>query len=180
MTGLDCLREELKKRGLTKAQIMSSTVAVVLDVLSQTGTQFTDVVKAEQELERIKADIRAEKWNLRQLEAELVGINDAVNRERKARDAQLNAKYAKLNEKWDELHSYAEEFNKSLLEAETAEARDRLRIAQMYTNSVSRENGYEETAYSIGLASILCGNCHPISALKAINPKLFDGGAVRR
>lgn len=57
MTGLDCLREELEKRGLSKAQINSKAVAVVLDVVARSGDKYTQMWKSEEEASKHEREL---------------------------------------------------------------------------------------------------------------------------
>ena len=57
MTGLDCLKEELLKRGCTKQQADSKVVPVVLEILANNGTPYTEMEEAKNELSRIKNSI---------------------------------------------------------------------------------------------------------------------------
>jgi hypothetical protein len=160
MTGLECLRAELRKRGFTNAQIegkAASAIAVaVLDIVANTDHVFSDMVKAERELE----DIRHK--------AELCRKSED-RRWDDLREAEQDFKQAR----W-EMVQYIEKFNAALSECETAEGRDAMRRAQMFVNSVSVNSKYDNTAYIIGLASILTnGSIGAIDELKKMNPKLF-------
>ena len=157
MTGLDCLRDELAKRGLSKAQIESKSVAVVLDVIANTGERYT---------------------NLQDEEAHASNKLNELKYVLKAGERQLSSLEFKLNELRREMRGYKDyinEFNKSLLECETQEGRDAMRIAQMFVNSVDVDTKYDNTAYIIGLASILSGGkINAIKELKKINKKIPD------
>lgn len=157
MTGLDYLRDELAKRGLSKAQIESKSVAVVLDVVANTGERYTNLQGEEAHASN----------RLHELECTL-----------EVKERQLRSLEIKLNESRREMQEhkdYINEFNKSLLECETQEGRDAMRIAQMFINSVDVDTKYDNTAYIIGLASILSGGrINAINELKKINKKIAD------
>lgn len=132
MTGLEMLKQEMLKRGCTKAQTESKLVAIVLDIVAETGTAYTDLREAE---ERMKV------------------INNAEVALRKRKKALEEAE-----EKFRaETEDYVEDFQTLLRNCETAKARDALRVAQMFTDSIDIKCAYDNTAYINGLAMILCG-----------------------
>lgn len=157
MTGLDYLRDELAKRGLSKTQIESKSVAAVLDVVANTGERYTNLqgeeVHASNRLYALERTLEVKERQVRRLEFKL----------------------SELGREMQEYKDYINEFNKSLLECETQEGRDAMRIAQMFVNSVDVDTKYDNTAYIIGLASILSGGkINAIKELKKINKKIAD------
>ena len=158
MTGLELLREELKKRGFNDHNVNGKLVAAVLDILSNTDHVYSDMVKAEQELDAVRR--RVKRMTL-----------EYLRREHELEKAEQDFKQAR----W-EMVQYIEKFNSALSECETAEGRDAMRRAQMFVNSVSVGSKYDNTAFIIGLASILTnGSIGAIDELKKVNPKLFGG-----
>ncbi len=156
MTGLELLREELKKRGFNDHNVNGKLVAAVLDILSNTDHAYSDMVKAEQELDAVRLRVKRKSLEYTRREFEL-------------KQAEQDFKQAR----W-EVVQYIEKFNAALSECETAEGRDAMRRAQMFVNSVSVNSKYDNTAYIIGLASILTnGSIGAIDELKKVNPKLF-------
>jgi len=162
MTGLDCLREEMMNRGLTKRQCDSKVVAVVLDILANAGNEYQKAWECEQQYTK----------KLMHLENELNKIDYKIRRkENELFTYQRQIETAKENR--EHCEDYIDEFNKSLQECETAEGRDAMRTAQMFVNSVDVDTKYGNTAYIIGLASILSGGkVQAIQELKKINKKL--------
>ena len=155
MTGLDCLREELRKRGMSKVQIESKVVAVVLDILANTGTVHADLRDAEIELNEVQDQLRRAKDRLSYYEERLRNNHNTLERE------------------WDEKEAYICKFNEELQHCETPDGRDAMRRAQMFVNSVIVDSKYDNTAFIIGLAAILSnGEIGAIEELKKINPKL--------
>lgn len=135
VTGLDCLREEMEKRGCNKAQIESKAAAVVLDILSNSGTIYTDIQEAEKRLSDLRNAISVRELNAALREQR---INDAESRNKKI---------------LEDIEKTKEEF----LKPETPAARDRLRLAQFYKDSVEINNEYQRTAFIKGLGAILAG-----------------------
>lgn len=135
MTGLDCLREEMEKRGCNKAQIESKTAAVVLDILSNSGTIYTDIQEAEKRLSDLRNAISVRELNAALREQR---INNAESRNKKI---------------LEDIEKAKERF----LKPETPAARDRLRLAQFYKDSVEINNEYQRTAFIKGLGAILAG-----------------------
>ena len=166
MTGLDCLREEMAKRGCNKAQIESKAVAVVLDILSNGGTINTDVWEAEHKLKWCKYEHQAEE--------------NRHEREIKSIQTRLANMREQTTSLMEEAREYIEAFNKSLSECESAEGRDAMRRAQVFVNSVDVDTKYDNTAYIIGLAAILSdGKMGAINELKKFNPKMVDKNCGR-
>lgn len=161
MNGMELLRKELINRGCTASQVNSKVLPIVLDIVSNSNGEYMDAAKM---LAEIRADVYREKSYLQDLKAHTKRLQDTAN-----------AECHRIKEQWTECDEYIKAFNKSLEECETAEGRDRLRLAQMYTNSVNIETKYDQTAYIIGLASVISGgNIAPIRALKQINNKIPD------
>lgn len=132
MTGLEMLKQEMLKRGCTKAQTESKLIAVVLDIVAETGTAYTDLREAEQRVQEIEDEA-------------------AVRRQWE--------KYTEADNKFREgVKQYVEDFMAMLRRCETPEARDALRAAQIFTNTVTVKDSRENAAYIAGLANILCGH----------------------
>ena len=53
------LKQEMLKRGCTKAQTESKLVAIVLDIVAETGTAYTDLREAEQRVKEIEDEAAA-------------------------------------------------------------------------------------------------------------------------
>lgn len=162
MTGLDCLREEIAARGLPTSQINSKLVAICLDIFANSGTKYTEMWERENEstkrLNRLSADISNAKYKL-------VMLKDNINR------YELEEK--ELRSRKNHLEDYIDDFNKRLEECETQEGRDAMRTAQMFVNSVDVSTKYDNTAFIIGLASILSkGGINALGELKKINKKM--------
>lgn len=164
MTGLDCLREEMLARGCNKAQIESKTAAIVLDILSNSGTKYIDMANEESVWTQLEIEKRKEVyWEQDEL--------DRLKRECR----RLQREVDELKEETRVDNSYINDFLKKMEECETKEGRDTMRKAQVYINTIDIDTKYDNTAFIIGLASILSnGNVGAIKALKKINPKLPD------
>ena len=164
MTGLDCLREEMEKRGCNKAQINSKVAAIVLDILSNAGDKYTKMVDQENELSERANRLHGEYWSyvhlIDHLKIRLTRIEDELKQKKAERD---------------EKESYIAEFYALLQECETAEGRDAMKTAQTFINTVNVNTKYDNTAFIIGLSAILCrGGVNPMRELKKINPHLFN------
>ena len=145
----------MASRGLTRVQIESKTVAVVLDILSKSGDKYQKMWETEQELTKRAS---AAQQTIRYLDD---------------KEYDLDRKENELREVFETERKYIDDFNKSLEECETQEGRDRMRIAQMFVNSVDIDTKYDNTAFIIGLSAILSGGqINAIKELKKINSKL--------
>ena len=132
MTGLDMLKQEMLKRGCTKAQTESKLVAVVLDIVAETGTAYTDLREAEERMKDI---------------ALAAAALQTQRKEVKTAEETFRAETGK----------YIEDFKNLLRDCETAKARDALKVAQIFTDSIQIRTAYDNTAYINGLAMLLCG-----------------------
>lgn len=168
MTGLECLREELERRGATKNQINSVVVGMVLDIVSESGNIYQRTAEAENKLRHIEKVYDGTKLELESLNRRLDKKNDEIV-------AQIKEAQKILDEKNDEYLEYIEAFQNALNECETSEGRDAMRIAQVFVNSVDVDTKYDNTAFIIGLSAILTsGRIGAIEELKKVNPKLFS------
>lgn len=162
MTGLDCLREEMERRGCTKSQIESKTAAIVLDILTKDRAKYAKQVDAENEeskaLSKLRSDISASE---RTLAWNRMAVSD------------LEIRYKDIVRQADKAQEYIDKFLEALKDCETAEGRDAMRRAQVFVNSVSVDSKYDNTAFIIALGAILSGGEYgPIEELKKINPKI--------
>ena len=171
MSGLDCLRTELLKRGYSNAQANARVVAGVLDILANTpNEEYANIQAAREQRDSLWNDIGRLKLLKEDAYKEYEEAN-ALRRKYKSDNYEL-LKAANVA-KYNEVQAYINKFFHALDDAETPEGRDRLRAAQTYVNSVDVDTKYDNTAFIIGLASILSGgNTGAIDQLKKINPKL--------
>lgn len=166
MTGLDCLREEMERRGLTKSQIESKTAAVVLDILTKDSAKYAEQVDAENEESEKLSNLR---FQIRNAEREIAGYKCTID--------DLKMRYDGIVKQAEEAQEYIDKFNNALKECETAEGRDAMRRAQVFINTVKVDSKYDNTAYIIALGAILSDGAYgPIDELKKINPKISIDG----
>lgn len=149
--GKELLFEELRARGLTESQIKSKAVAVLLDVIANDGTdrylnakEVDDELKEKKEaLVSLQNSLKIRKWQ-----------NEEVLKSLRRRSDNLEENIKAMRAEFDE---YVAEFGKSLEAMETPEARDQLKAAHLFTNTVKIQSKENNTAYIQGLAQILCG-----------------------
>ena len=160
MTGLELLKEEMRKRGANKAMIESKTLPMVLDIVAETGNVYTDYKEQDDRLEEKRLNLNRQSYML-----------DNRRRRIELDEKDLEESVKAFNE---EAKAYIENFLQELKQCETAEGRDRMRIAQTFVNSVDVNTKYDNTAFIIGLASIMAnGSFGAIDELKKINPQLY-------
>ena len=122
------MQSEMKKRGATRQGTNGVTARMCYDILSGAGTVFEDILKAEKDLDEIKrACERARRFWSRDLEA------------------------------LKELERTLRELSATLQEAQTEEAKDRIRLAEYFKANCERNTKYDNTAFINGLAAILAG-----------------------
>jgi len=159
MTGLECLHNELLKRGCNKMQLQSKVIPIILDIVANSGTKYQqidglqdEIKKLEKQRDDIRRQIAVEKANLEFMRGD-------INRIRK--------------QEWFDAPEYVQEFYKALEDCETDSGRDALRCAQMFVNSVSVDTKYDNTAFIIGLSAILSGGrVAPVKELHKINKRI--------
>lgn len=162
MNSLDALREEMIKRGCTRAMTQNKTVAVVFDILSESGDKYTQMQKEEtektQRYQGLERDILKLGNTIRRMENKSLALQKDINDAIKRKEEDL---------------AYITDFMEKLVSCETEEGRDTMRKAQVFINSIDVDTKYDNTAYIIGLASILSGgSIGAITELKKINTKL--------
>lgn len=157
MTGLDLLKQEMLKRGATKAQTESKILGMVLDIISE-----DDKGGAYKRLDEVEKEIERKRMLFLQMDGE---------RHHKRQESERIIEDAK--EQWKEINGYIAEFYEALKNCETPEGRDAMRRAQVFRNSINIKTGYDNNAYIILLGQILsAGDMGGLNAVKKINPTL--------
>lgn len=160
MTGLEMLKEELRMRGCTKAQVESKVVAEVLTILS--GVDFTGEWTAS-------ADIEQQRNELRALMEEKRDVLDGLRRTQSCFENEMRD----LKDTRERIIEELEKLQAEIMKCETPEGRDRTRAAQAFKNSVNVNSKYDNTAYIIGLAAIMTGGeVGALDTIGKINPKM--------
>ena len=153
----------MEKRGCNKAQCNSKTVAIVLDILSGKDIHaFTDIYQAELDLKAIQENIESRKrdWNR---------FWDRFQKQREKYEAEIEHKL-----------DYIKDFNDAMNDAETPEARDALRTAQVFINSVKVDSKYDNTAFINGLAAILSrGSIGALNRLQKLDPDAIKSKIIK-
>lgn len=168
---MERLKEEMINRGCTKSQAESKAVAVVVDILAQTGTHYLQEYQESREIADLKEAAGRE-------------LSKARSIRRQAEFELQQAKQAKLDveSQRHSLEEYVQVFTESLKKCESAEGRDRMKAAQMYCETVTINTAYDNTAFIRGLAAILAGQA--VAALdigiKRISPTNKTPKAGRR
>lgn len=171
MTGMERLKEEMINRGCTKSQAESKAVAVVVDILAQTGTHYLQEYQESREIVDLK-------------EAAGQELSKARSIRRQAEFELQQAKQAKFDIEThrQSLEEYVQDFTESLKQCESAEGRDRMKAAQMFCESVTIRTAYDNTEYIKGLAAILAGQTVAAldSGIKRISPTTGTQKAGRK
>lgn len=156
-TQIDECRDWLIAHGCHKQQVYCKTadtlIPAILDFitkgdlytrLTEDEEQAVATAKVAQGLHRIVNEYKSEIAELEQRRSSLI-------------DARVN-----------EIIGYIEEFNKAIQECETPEARDRLKMLQMFVNTVKVDTKYDNTAFINGIASILSGVSASVDKLQKV------------
>lgn len=143
---LEELRLKMLERGCQPVQVNAKVVAIVLDILADSGTAFIDAYEAEKRLDvktqEAEAKLFAARANLIKEQNNLELRITEDEKARKAHEARIAAKT-----------EYIEKWYEAIKATETPEGRDTMRKAQFYINAVC---GIASPAiYANGLARIL-------------------------
>ncbi len=175
MTGLDCLKEELLKRGARKQQVESQIVPLVLDIVANSNGEFTDYGQLTDDVQRLRKTVDSLQGRYSELMSEYVKLNVQVTYLRtEKRELHEKARAEFLSSEAGHAQQYADKFFKALEDCETPEARDRLRAAQVFTNTVNIDTKYDNTEYIRGLWILLSGtSLNGLDKLHKMTPDLF-------
>lgn len=138
---LEELRHEMIKRGRPATSAYSKTVAYVLDILTDNGTDFVDLWET-------KAQIEEERKTLKSLNIKFDVKYKEFEEERKQFDKST-----------EETVNYIKEWYDTFESMETPQGRDTLRKAQFYSSRVKRQT--DSKIYALGLAKILSSGENP-------------------
>lgn len=167
MNGIECLKQELLDRGYTKQQAESKVVLGVLEILAQDREgRYSDMKRAQEEIDQLKDVISRLESRAEEYRKQCAILRAEIQRGEAGLQQQLTAIYQRSL-------AQIEEFQRTLEQAETDEARDLLRLAQMYVNTVNVNTVYDNTAFIIGLAAVLSGGkSADMKQLKKIDAKI--------
>ena len=151
MTGIDCLKSELMKMGFSESKIRMNIelIMAIVSVVSENKEQV-NAARLYYEMADDKLD-RAREYE-----------RDAKHQLAAARQAELNARSRDSDARASEREAMAAEQRAHEIEMrletmETAEARDKIRLAHLFDKMTERKTCYDNTAYIKGLAAILQG-----------------------
>lgn len=153
MTGLECLQEEMKKRGATKSTIDSKAVPMLIEIFADNMGLVTDSFFSIQE------EMKKSTCEMNMVRNEF--YNKSI--ELSERETALNKTYGKLHDELFEMQKRLCDLQEQLEACETEESRDRIRLLDQFDRRVlpmygnQKMNGYERTAYIKGCAAILSG-----------------------
>lgn len=180
---LDELKKRLLEKGVNPKHMNSKTFEKMLLILVEAGEGITgiDLYKKQEEFEK-ECERRTEELDRREriIDQKYERYNQLATIEDRTA-----ACVKEGQEILDEYKANIQNVIDIMYKCETEEGRDKFRLAQLYINSVDVGTKYDNTAFIIGLASILSrpGNMDPINELVKINPKIpnvklqgFSGG----
>ena len=143
---LEELKLKMLERGCQPVQVNAKVVAIVLDILADSGTAFIDAHEAEKRLavktQEAEAKLFAARTNLIKEQNNLELRITEYEKMRKATEASFAGTKA-----------YIKDWYEAIKATETAEGRDTMRKAQFYINEVKTIAA--PAAYAEGLARIL-------------------------
>lgn len=172
ISGLQCLRDELLKKGCTKSQAQSKVVVMTLEILSDSNGKWFDMDKLQRDIESLEK-------KKSELMSEYVIVEKVVGSWERKKEQLINEINNELDKQYKKTVEYLDNFFKAIESCETSKGKDALKAAQMYVNSVKIDTKYDNTAFIIGLASILAqGETAAIDELRKINKKIPKFGVI--
>ena len=172
MTSLEELKQEMILRGAKANQVNGKTVAMVLDILSNSNSINTNEWESEQKVKRLEE-------RKSQINKEIERLNEEAKKARELKDTELRNVYKNIEERErgiQDMIQYCKDLKQSIEQCETEEGREKVRLAQVFRNSVNVGIGVADSAaYVLGLAMLLTG-CDlrgGVNALKEIDPDIF-------
>lgn len=154
--GLDCLKEKLKEMGIKPQALNSPIIPAMLCIFSQYFENGTAGMVSWKVYRDLIAEVEKKRSDALQREADASNSADEYYRkiiDLKTREFRICARETEIKEREQKL----QETKDKIYQAETPEARDRLRMADYFREYTEVTNGYERTAYINGLADILSG-----------------------
>ena len=153
MIGIEVLKEEMLKAGCNKAQCESKVVPIVVGILADDPAL----------MEKLK-DLSAIERRMRELK-------DWEEREYR----NIEFERGRLHRAIEDFNEERKEFEKEMETAETAEYRDRFKAVKMFDKYAEIDTKYDNTAFIIGLGSILSGNgMNPAEEIRKLNPRMKE------
>ena len=127
---------------------------MVLDIIANSGTTFTDLCEAETRLQVVSAEVS----RLNQTKNRILSERDNARRQIGKIEHELEEKRRRFDQelmdiKDAELSKLLTFWNR-LSELETPEYRDRLRLAELYRDQTNIKTCHDNTAFIKGLAQI--------------------------
>ncbi|HAN58650.1 MAG TPA: hypothetical protein DCQ45_06645 [Erysipelotrichaceae bacterium] len=176
--------EKLMKMGASKQQTESKIAKIVFQLCAN-DEEVSKLFKEKDLLNKIKKEEEEKVRNVEYLVNKISRLHKDIDRAQK--------KYSEIVDKLSELPSmdeineylitqkYIDDFNKELKNQETKEARDKLRTAQLFMNTVEVKTPQNNTYFIGGLASILSGveftKIPKLEKVEKTKPK-FDDEAI--
>lgn len=146
MSGMDALKETMKKMGASGQLAESRAVPMVVTILANKENHLT----AWKLFEEMVNNVRAQQASNTNRAQSLAFEEERINRKRR----EIEKREKAIADKEAEIAHIKEE----ILKCETPEARDRMRLAITYDAMISTANVYQETERIKGLAAILSGS----------------------
>ena len=164
------LREILKGLGCNGANVLSKAVTLTYGILTKCDKEQL------REAERLGDEISSMEYRIKQLkeqrdyaleEAKEKNLQETIRLQKK--ESELNDKAEKIEEEQKKLSELAERINN----AADQETKSKIIMAQWFRDNVDVKTAYDNTAFIVGLASVL-GSPAAIDQIQEINPKLFE------
>ena len=152
MTGIERLREKLYELGANKAQVESRVVELTIVALA--GEESDNSKQLLQLVDDIKLEYKAQSEKAKQEIRKLQHSNDEILHER----ARIVSKRDIVNKAHDDLNVIVDRLlaiNEEISVPETAEFRDKLRLAKFLQDNTQINTCYDNTAYINALGKIL-------------------------
>lgn len=179
MTGMEIILEKLRNKGYSAGKIKTNAefIADIVTILSDDETRRkVDVAKMHETEAQMTYERAVEERSRAQ-----TTLSMANTKELNAENIMAAAK--QKEEEAAETLKRVEQLSKVMSDCETQEARDRVRMANLFRGMTDIQTPQNNTAYIAGLASILSGCTPAIAELKDLagaQVKPYDTNDTRR
>lgn len=167
---LERLKSILKEYGIFGSTANGKAVAVTYGIMTKCDEeQIREAAHLGNEIIRMKKEIEdlKEQRDYASEEAKEKILQETIRLQKK--ESELNDKAEKIEEEQKKLSELAERIDN----AADQETKSKIIMAQWFRDNVDVKTAYDNTAFIVGLASVL-GSPAAIDQIQEINPKLFE------
>ena len=171
MTGLELLKRELRAKNFTKQQIESSRLLpAILDILANNGKEnYLKEKEMDEAIREQQFKIKDYCYQIMNYQRLVADLRKECEEAQKTKNSFLSQLDAVCKERQDYLEGLLEKINSCADQA----TKNTISKAQAFLQMTNIQTKYDNTAFIIGLASILSnGGVDAIGEMQKINPQI--------